>query len=132
MLHTYNPPPMSLPFINFLHLTVSKTRPRQDFIGQGDYGKVKGQIKVTPWRGTHTPSNQCPHQVSTSYTLRSLRYSLDKILEVKLTTTRSNQCHTMALHTYTFEANVPTKYQLPTPYSCRDIAQARFYRSRSL
>ena len=28
--------------------------------------------------------------------------------------------------------NVPTKYQLPTPYSSRDIAQTRFYRSRSL
>ena len=28
--------------------------------------------------------------------------------------------------------NVPTKYQLPTPYSFRDIARARFYRSRSL
>ena len=29
-------------------------------------------------------------------------------------------------------ANVPTKYQLPTPYGFRDIAQTRFYRSRSL
>ena len=29
-------------------------------------------------------------------------------------------------------ANVPTKYQLPTPYSFRDIARTRFYRSRSL
>ena len=28
--------------------------------------------------------------------------------------------------------NVPTKYQLPTPYGFRDIAQTRFYRSRSL
>ena len=28
--------------------------------------------------------------------------------------------------------NVPTKYQLPTPYDFRDIAQTRFYRSRSL
>ena len=28
--------------------------------------------------------------------------------------------------------NVPTNYQLPTPYSFRDIAWARFYRSRSL
>ena len=26
--------------------------------------------------------------------------------------------------------NVPTKYQLPTPYGFRDIAQTRFYRSR--
>ena len=28
--------------------------------------------------------------------------------------------------------NVPTKYQLPTPYRFRDIARTRFYRSRSL
>ena len=28
--------------------------------------------------------------------------------------------------------NVPTKYQLPTPYGFRDIAQTKFYRSRSL
>ena len=28
--------------------------------------------------------------------------------------------------------NVPAKYQLPTPYTFRDIAQTRFYRSRSL
>ena len=29
-------------------------------------------------------------------------------------------------------SNVPTKYQLPTPYGFRDIAWTRFYRSRSL
>ena len=29
-------------------------------------------------------------------------------------------------------ANVPTEHQLPTPYSFRDIARTRFYRSRSL
>ena len=28
--------------------------------------------------------------------------------------------------------NVPTKYQLSTPYGFRDIARTRFYRSRSL
>ena len=28
--------------------------------------------------------------------------------------------------------NVPAKYQLPTPYGCRDIAQTRFSNSRSL
>ena len=27
--------------------------------------------------------------------------------------------------------NVPTKYQLPTPYGFRDIARITFYRSRS-
>ena len=48
---------------------------------------------------TYTP-NQCPYQVSTSYTLRFLRYSPNKILWVKVTTARSNQGHTMTLHTY--------------------------------
>ena len=45
-LHTYNPPEISLPSITFLHLTVSEILPAQDFIGQGHYGKIKGQIKV--------------------------------------------------------------------------------------
>ena len=40
----------------------------------------QGQIKVTPRRCTPTPPNQCPHQVSTSYTLRFPRYSPYKIL----------------------------------------------------
>ena len=34
---------MSLPRINFLHLTVSEIYPGQDFIGQGHYGKVKSR-----------------------------------------------------------------------------------------
>ena len=48
MLHTYTPKSMSLPSINFLHLTVSEKSQGQEFIGQGHYGKVKGKIKVTP------------------------------------------------------------------------------------
>ena len=79
-LHTYNPQPMSLLCINFLHLTLTEIEPGQDFIGQGHYGKVKGQIKVTPLCCTPTPPNQYPYQVSTSYTLQFLRYSSDKIL----------------------------------------------------
>ena len=42
-----HPQPMSIPSTNFLHFTVSEIWPGQDFIGQGHYGKVKGQIKVT-------------------------------------------------------------------------------------
>ena len=43
---------------------------------------------------------------------------------------KSRSGHDVAhLHRLT---NVPTKYQLPTPYGCRDIARTRFYRSRSL
>ena len=78
-LHTYNPETMSLPSTNFLHLTISEIQPGQDFIGQGDYSKVKGQIKVTPWRCTPAPPNQCPYQVATSYTLRFSRNSQDKL-----------------------------------------------------
>ena len=82
---------------------------------------------------TYTP-NQYPYQVSTSYTLRFPRYTPDKILEVKVTTTRSkvksrSRHDVTHLHPLT---NVPTNYQLPTPYSIRDIARTRFYRSRSL
>ena len=58
----------------------------------------------------------------------------NKILKVKVTTTRSKvksrSHHDVAyLHPLT---DVPTKYQLPTPYSFCDIARTRFYRSRSL
>ena len=41
-------PLTNVPSINFLHLTVSEIYPGQDFIGQGHYGKVKGQILVRP------------------------------------------------------------------------------------
>ena len=66
---------------------------------------------------TYTP-NQYPYQVSTSYTLRFPRYSPDKIFKLKVTTARSKvksrSDHDVAhLHPLT---NVPTKYQLPTPY----------------
>ena len=54
--------------------------------------------------------------------------------KVKVTTTRSkvkSRSDHDVLHLHTL-ANVPTKYQLPTPYGFRDIAGTRFYRSRSL
>ena len=80
---------------------------------------------------TYTP-NQSPYEVLTFYTLQNPRNSPDKILQLIVTTTRSNQDQTMMLHTYTTLTNIPTKYQLPTPYSIWYIAQTRFYRSRSL
>ena len=58
----------------------SKKLSRQDFKTHGHYDKVKGQIKVTP-----TPPNQCPYQISTSYTLWFQRYCSDNILKVKVT-----------------------------------------------
>ena len=42
---------------------------------------------------------------------------------------RSNQGHTMTLHTYKPQPMSLNNYQLPTLYSFRDIAQKRFYRS---
>ena len=82
-LYTYNPHLMSLPSINFLHLPlpshIARTRNYRSRSLQ------QGQIKVT-----------------------------------------------LRCCTPTTPTNVPTKYQLPTPYGCQDIAQTNFYRSRSL
>ena len=74
---------MPLPTINLLHFSVSDILSGQNFTGQGHYGKVKA-------RSHHYVAHLQP------------------------------------------PTNVPTKYQLPTPYSFRDIARTRFYRSRSL
>ena len=84
-LHTYNSQPMCLPSINFLHIKVSEIQPRQEFKGQGTMAMSK--VKSSPhYDVAH------PHPLT----------------------------------------NVPSTYQLPTPYSFRDIAQTRFYRSSSL
>ena len=69
------PQSMSLPRIYLLHFTVSEKKPGQDFIGQGHYGRVKSQIKVTLQCCTPTPLNKCPYKDTTSYTLRLQRYS---------------------------------------------------------
>ena len=42
-----------------------------------------------------------------------------------------SRSHQDAAHLHPI-TNVPTKYQLPTPYSFRDIARTRIYSSRSL
>ena len=104
------------------------------FQGQGYNGKVKGQIKVKLWWCTTTPHNQYPYQIWTSYTLRFPRYSMDKIFQGqghynKVKSQIKSNYDTAQLHPLT---NVPTKYELPTLYGSRDIAQARFLSSRSL
>ena len=56
------------------------------------------------------------------------------MLKVKVTTARS-KVKARSHHDVAYiqlRNTVPTKYQLPTPYGCQDIAQARYYRSRSL
>ena len=40
-----------------------------------------------------------------------------------------SRSHHDVLHLHTL-ANVPIKYQLPTPYGFRDMARTRFYRSK--
>ena len=108
------------------------------FLRYGQHKILK--VKVTTVRSNiksrshHTPS-QCPYQVSTSYTFefRFLKYSLDNILNVKVTTAvskvKSRSHHDITKlhpppppsHTHTHTHNVPTTYQLPTPYGFRDI-----------
>ena len=66
--------------------------------------------------------------------LKQVSQRCNKILKVKVTTTRSkvkSRSHHDAAHLHPL-TNVPTKHQLPTPYSFRDIARTSFYRSRSL
>ena len=68
--------------------------------------------------------NQCLYQVSTFYTLWILNCSPDNILKVKVTTARSkvnSRSHHDVAHLH-LVTNVPTKYQLPIPYTLQDIA----------
>ena len=88
---------------------------------------------VTPLR-TPTSPNQCPYQLSTFYTLWNPRNSPDKILKLMVTMTRlkvKSKSHHDIAHLQPL-TNATIKYQLPIPYGFRDIAQTRFYRSRSL
>ena len=117
-LQTYNARPMSLPSINFLHLMVSEIQPRQEFQTQGHYIKVKS-------RSHHNIAHLQPlTNVPTKYQLPTpygLRYTPDKILQVKVTMAKSkvkSRSHHDVLHLHTL-ANVPTQYQLPTPYGLR-------------
>ena len=96
----------------FLHLTVSEIYP-----SQGHYSKLKGQIKVTPWHCTTTPPNQYAYQVSTSYTVHA-------VSDVQFEQNFKGQGHcskVTAWHcTPTPSTNIPTKYQLSTPYGFPD------------
>ena len=74
--------------------------PQTKFYRLRSLGQDQRSTKVTS-RCTPIILNQCPYQVSSSYNLWFPRYNPDNILQVKVTTTRSNQGHTMTLHTYT-------------------------------
>ena len=65
--------------------------------------KVTTRSKVTSrsdYDDAHLHPNQCTYERSTFYTLWIPRYSPGKIFKVKVTTARSNQGHTIRLHTY--------------------------------
>ena len=58
----------------------------------------------------------------------------DKILKLIVNMTRSKVkpgSHNDVAYLQ-YPTNIPTNYQLPTPYGFQDIARTRFYRSRSL
>ena len=99
----------------------------------GEHTLAEPTLKVTP-QCTPTPPNQCPYQVSPFHILWNQRNNPDKLLKLMGTMPRSkvkSRSHYDVAHIHPI-TNVPTMYQLPTPYGCRDIAQTRFYRSRSL
>ena len=85
LCHKRKPQPMSLPSINFLHLTVSR-----DIAWTRFYRSMSlRQGQRLNQHCTPTTPNQCLYQISTFYTLLLLRCSPDKILWVKVTTSRS-------------------------------------------
>ena len=119
-LHTYNLLPMSLPSINFLHLTVSEIWPGQDFIGQGHYGKVKS-------RSHHDIAHlHLLTNVPTKYQLPTL-YHFRDIARTRFDRSRSkvkSRSHHDVAHLHPL-TNVPTKYKLPTPYGFWHITRRR-------
>ena len=91
---------MSLPSINFPHLTVSEIQPGQDLIGQGHYGKVKSRsyhdvAHLQPL--TNVPTK---YQLPTPYGFRDIARTRFNRSRSPLQGQRSNQGHTMTLHTY--------------------------------
>ena len=99
----------------------------------GEHALAEPKLKVTP-ECIPTPPNQCPYQVSTFYILQNPRNGLDKILKCMVTMTRSKLKSRMQHYVLHLQplSNVPAKHQPPTLNGFRDIAQIKFYRSRSL
>ena len=94
---------MSLPSINFIHLTVSKIQPGQDFIGQGHYSKVKGQLRSHhDGAHLHTLTNvPAKYQLPTPYGFRDTAPTTFNRSRSLWLGQRSNQGHTITLHNYT-------------------------------
>ena len=92
---------MSLPSINFLDLTVSEIQPGQDFISQGHSSKVKSRSDhdVTHLHPlTNVPTT---YQLSTAYGFRDIARTIFYRPRSLWLGQRSNQGHTMTVHTYT-------------------------------
>ena len=118
MLHTFNPAPMSLPSINFLYLTVSEIWPGKDFIVQGHFGKFKVKSRSHHDTAHLYPLSNVPTkcQIPTPYRSRDIvrtRFYKSRSLQQGQ---RSNQGHSMTLHT-----NTPSQclYQLSTSYTLK-------------
>ena len=130
---------MSLPSVNLLHLTEYKSL---DKISKLMVNMTKSKVKS---RSHHKVAHLHPltnvptkYQLPTPYNFRDIAWTRFYKSGSPQQGQRSNQDHTMTLHTYPPPptphppTNVPTKYQLPTFYGFRDIAQTRFSNSRSL
>ena len=118
---------MSLPSINFLHLTDSMIYPGQDFIGQGHYGKVKSRSRHDVAHLQILTNVPTKYQLPTPYGFRDIARTC--FYRSRSLTARSNvksRSHHDVAHLHPL-TNVPTKYQLPTPYGFRDIGQTNFF-----
>ena len=118
---------MSLPSVNFLHLTVSDIARTRFYSSRSLWKDQRSNQGQTMTLNSYTP-NQCPYHISTSYTLQFTRYRPKKIFKLKVTMARSKvksrSDHDIAhLHPL---INDPTKYQLPTLYGFRDIPGQNF------
>ena len=98
-LHIYNLQPTSLQITNFVHLKIFYIYARQYL--KDNISTERSNQDYTMTLHNYIPK-PCSYQVSTPHTSRFLRYSPDKIFEVKVTTgsQRPHQGNTMMLHTY--------------------------------
>ena len=101
---------------------VSEIQPGQDFIGQGHYGKVKSRSQHDV---AHLlPPRNVPPSINFLYlTVSEIQPGQDFIGQGHYGKVKSRSHHDVA-HLLT---HVPTKYQLPIPYSFRDTARINFF-----
>ena len=89
-----------------------------------EIAQVKSRDRANRYFAPNIPTK---YQLPTPYCIRDIartRFSNSRSLRQG---ERSNQGHTMMLHTYTPLTNVPMKYQLPTPYGFQDTGWTNFF-----